>query len=784
MKQANSFLDLNGDPVDKPREVYRSKRITPPAKAVKASVLKKQPVINNNSDEEEYDYSDDDDFLKPDKGIMTCLPGNENNDSEADDDDFPARNVMDEVDVVDIQGMTLQNALKQYHVLTEKWIIPPNEMMNDLERCQRLWKNFKVDLKNMQADEIEMQREALSLEIEAVLSVVQASKGRLSEENREQVRCDLHKVLRLCQTTYDGLIAMLSQKSITLSTREANKDYTCHVLKDGDQLTAKQDYIYDLYKRCSAYSFRKLNDHLYEPILTSEGYSTHAYRPKMKIFDFVSRTCDRSLDSEKWRFITKGSSTNATMMDMAQTLEIIHDHELPNLVLDRYKFSFRNGVFLARLEEGGSLSTEASCTSHEFKMKGGKYYCRFIPYDHPDMQNVSQRKVSAKYFDQDFIDYPDEGDWFDIPTPVVDYILRYQYKHRKDCEEIMRQMYRDIGRIIFTRGDLENWQYSIFILGMAGTGKSTLIEHLMKKLYEEENVGEIENLIERQFGVGGMLYKKTIFMTTGAELNEHCQLDLAILLKMVSGEDISAPVKNEKTPIKTKWPAHIALAGNGWPLGWKDTSNNVGRRFLIYEFMKHVKRKDMKSDLEYQIHLELPVLLLKCVRAYLHAVNTWKNMTQFRPAYFDETVEKLKSTTNHLHAFMMDRAHIIDHATLMVSESDLMAEFKVYCRQRNIPPNSNRSKSQAFSSIVQEMNDIRDSHVRYEMVNEQVYNGETHYGEHFFFGLGLTSQLTDEQKHKFLVEDAESSEEEDEEDSDEEYRGDEDDENSKGKDEM
>lgn len=60
---------------------------------------------------------------------------------------------IDDVNVVDVQGMTLNNALKQYHVLTEKWIIAPNEMMNDWERCQRLWKNFKVDLKHMQADE-------------------------------------------------------------------------------------------------------------------------------------------------------------------------------------------------------------------------------------------------------------------------------------------------------------------------------------------------------------------------------------------------------------------------------------------------------------------------------------------------------------------------------------------------------------------------------------------------------------------------------------------------------
>jgi len=793
MKQANSFLDLNGNPMNpelvpkKKRAVYKSKE---------ELVIKKHPVMNdfggvysgdNEEDEERLELSKAVQNVKED--LSSFIPGlcPDDEDEEAKMSLGANNDFMQEIEVVDVQDVTLQNALKQYHVLKEKWIIPPenNEMMNDWERCQRLWKNFKVDLKRMQSDEIEMQREALSLEIEAVLNVVQSSKDRLTEEDRTLVRCDLHKVLRLCQSTYDGLVAMLAQKAITLSTMEANNNYTSHSIKDSDQLSSKQEYIYDLYKRCAAYSFRKMNDHLYEPVLTSEGYSTHAYRAKMKIIDFVSRTCDRSLDSEKWKFITKGSSTHATMMDMAQTLEIIHDHELPNMIYDRHKFSFRNGVFLTRLESGGSLSTDPSCSSHEFKSRGGKYYSRFIPYNHPDMQNVSQRKVAAKYFDKEFIDYPDDMDWFDIPTPVVDYILRYQYKHRKDCEEIMRQMYRDIGRMLFNRGDLENWQYAIFVLGMAGTGKSTLNEHLMKKLYEDANVGEIDNMIEKQFGVGGMLYKKSIFMTTGGELNEHCQLDLAALLRMVSGEDVSAAVKNEKTPIKLKWPTHIALAGNGWPLGWKDTSNNVGRRFLIYEFMKHVKRKDMKSDLAEEINSELPVLLLKCVRAYLHSVNTWKNLTEFRPAYFDETVEKLKSTTNHLHAFMMDRSQIIDHSTLMVSESEMMAEFKTYCRQRNIPPSTSRGKGQAFCSIVQEMNDIRDIHVRYEMVNEQLYNGETHYGEHFFFGLGLTSQLTDADKHKFLVEDAESEEEEDSDE--EEYEGSEEDGseegNSKGKEE-
>jgi hypothetical protein len=378
----------------------------------------------------------------------------------------------------------------------------------------------------------------------------------------------------------------------------------------------------------------------------------------------------------------------------------------------------------------------------------------------------------------DFVDYPDDEPWYDIPTPTLQYVLQYQFGRREDAEDIIRQMYRDIGRALFDRGDLDNWQYATYLIGQAGSGKSTIIEQLLKKIYEEGiNIAEISNKIEGQFGVGALLKKGQIFLTTAGELDVNCQLDTADLLRMISGEEVIGAVKNGD-PIVQKWQSTLFLAGNKFPEAWKDTGDNIGRRFLMFYFDRKVRKNDVMSDLNERLWTELAAIMMKSVRAYHEVVNKYvplaKGIWSFCPKYFLETRNKLKKDTNLLHGFMMDTAHVVVSPTLMASETDVIREFREYSKSRG-QVQMLRGKEMAFRSIVQELSDEYDSPVDYRVVPEQMYHDEMHYGASFFFGIGLTSKLTDAQKHEiFQVHGERQKDDEDVEDDDEEEENDED----------
>lgn len=721
-------------------------------------------------------------------------------DADDDDDDFesnitfknygavpveqvaPAAIVSDNIPLLpDISALTPETVITFHKLLVSKWIIPPEEMLTDLERCIRLTSNLKLDINDLQQEELKNAHEDEMVFIQSQLVGVEKFADVMESGLGESIRKDLHKILNLCQTTFESLESIVRLREVMMSTSERNSGRG-HLLTDQSEnrLSPKQEFICFLYRKAARYSFRKFQNMLFEPICTPSGQSTHAYRQSMSIVDFVQNNCDRHLSDERWSFVTsERRGTTSTLADIADTIKTIKDYELPDVIRDRHKFSFKNGIFLTRLEHGQPLTT----TPSKGPNRGRRFYSRFIPYDHPDFGLISEREISAKYFDTEFVDYPDDGNWYDIPTPTLQYILRYQYSHRDDCEEICQQLYRDIGRALFNRGDLENWQYACYLIGQAGSGKSTIIDQLLKKVYEEAtNIAEIDNKIEAQFGLGALLKKGQIFLTTAGELDSNCQLDTASLLRMISGEEVMGAVKNGD-PITTQWPSHLLLAGNKFPEAWKDTGDNIGRRFLMYYFDVKVRKADIISDLNEKLKLELPTIILKCVRAYHDVVNKYapqaKGIWYFCPKYFLETRNKLKKDTNMLHGFMTDTANIVISPTLMVSEADVIREYKEYAKARG-QPHMLRGKEMAFQSIVQELSDEYDgSVIQYRIVPEQLYHDEMHYGAAFFFGLGLTSKLTDAQKHQlFSVENkniADASEEEEQ-----SYDGD----NDKGKEDI
>lgn len=644
----------------------------------------------------------------------------------------------------------IEQIKRRFQELREDWFPLPDE--EGREYYNRLQRNYsQVDFRDLQEKPIEEDHEYHMTLIKDVRSHVDQFMIRHNigadelGTNNEAIRIkqELNKMLMLNEQTRDLLHAMFRQKVTVVSSPNSLGQVQMPPEEFKDR-NPKQKFLEYLYQKCGERGYRRRGTMLYEPIFTKQGCFTHAYRQCMDLVDFVALHCQRHLSMENWLFMSGSArGTRAMFNDIVSSMELFVDQQLKKLQCDRHKFAFRNGVLLTRVltpVENGRRNQER--VSH-----------RFYAYDHPDFYEVNASLIAAKYFDMDYVPYDDDFDYKDIPTPMLDHIFRFQFEKRPDYEEIYRFFLMNIGRMMFDSGDLEDWQYMTAFLGPGGTGKSTVTTHVVNRIYEEINVGILSNKIEAQFGLGGLLWERELFLTLGAELDKDCQLPVAMMLQMISGDSMSCAVKNIKNPIQVeRWPTHMMMSANEFPLAWVDTGGRVMRRFVIFRFMRKVR--DIIGDLPELLNEEMPNIIQKSVRAYHDYVNKYGLISKkkegtgvwnFCPPYFKETQSKLAENSDLLRAFAGESGRVSLSPKLVVSEADFFTEFKDFCRTRgarsNIP-----SKDMQYAGLIQDLNYHFDMEISYEKRPQFEYEGQVQYNQHYFFGMGLSSRLSDAER--------------------------------------
>ena len=71
-----------------------------------------------------------------------------------------------------------------------------------------------------------------------------------------------------------------------------------------------------------------------------------------------------------------------------------------------------------------------------FETPEGAILCLEDAYRRKDIEAA----VAAKDFKQAMTEFPDTMDWYQIPTPVLQYIMRYQFSLLPEAEAIYRQV--------------------------------------------------------------------------------------------------------------------------------------------------------------------------------------------------------------------------------------------------------------------------------------------------------------------------------------------------------
>jgi len=482
------------------------------------------------------------------------------------------------------------------------------------------------------------------------------------------------------------------------------------VLGDPTTLDAEEVENSTPFQKCLLYSldqtykagYRRYKGQCCEEIKTIEGHRTRAWQPKFTIEQFVYSLAQKDDNFEVWKNFT---SRGTVFRDVIDNMSKCIDAQFPEITKRRHVWSFRNGVFVGK----------------EWIPDRGIYDCCFYSYDSKEFRCLDPTIIACKYFDQQFDDFSHIERWQDIPTPWFDSILKYQNFEDVVCD----WAYVMGGRLCYDVGDLDGWQVIPFFKGIARSGKSTLITKVFKKFYENEDIGTLSNNIERKFGLSAI---KDSFMFIAPEVKGDLALEQAEFQSMVSGEDVSVAVKN-KTAVSIEWNVPGVLGGNEVP-NWKDNSGSVLRRILPWNFAKQVR--DADPQLDEKLNRELPIILLKCVKAYLDYSNKYrdKDIWNVVPEYFKKIQKQVAMVASTLHNFL-ESTNIIYGKDLFVPQKLFVQVFNQHCQANNLGKHKFNQDFYAgpFSS--------RDIEVRDEVVT---YKGRTYPKQPVIYGVDVVEE--------------------------------------------
>ena len=425
---------------------------------------------------------------------------------------------------------------------------------------------------------------------------------------------------------------------------------------DYDTLKPAQQLINDILYIFWDKGYKRFKDACYKPIKTKSGFNSFAYEYVNDIENVIYYlSSDQFAQNSLWRNTT-GNVNNVKAC--VRYLQKCNDVRFAPLEKDRHIWSWDNGFYVARLVYNGVLIKD-----------------KFFKYTDPD---APQNIVSAKYFNSIFPEDIINKHWKDIDTPIFNSIFKAQ-NINTDIINCVVQCF--IGRSLYDVGELDDWQVTLFILGQAGTGKSTLLTKVIKEFYDNSDVAVMSNNIERKFGLMSLWEN---FVIIAPELKKDCTLDQAEFQQMVSGEDVSVARKNESA-LSIKWKPPILGAGNQMPR-WNDNSGSISRRMAILRFLNTIVEGDTK--LGEKLLNEIVYILVKANKGYLEALDTfgtddiWKHLHP----YFKDNRRKIAVQTNSLMHFIENKCSI--DAKSWTRCDDLLPLLNDHCRQYNFSKES------------------------------------------------------------------------------------------------
>lgn len=443
-----------------------------------------------------------------------------------------------------------------------------------------------------------------------------------------------------------------------------------------------QRFIIFLLRKLMYGNYRRCKNDVYEAIFTSKGHFTNAWKKYMSIDDFIHSSVNINTDFTMFLDITSNLHCVKLVSNFLKSWKL---PMFPDLKKNRYLLAFENGIYYVNKDIFKPYDDDTLMFSNyeiyrgenfikmsKNRMKKNQLSSSTIRFD--DLEN---QYVCANYIEVNFTNYSHIEHALEIPTENFDKIFDrqllniYPRNYPEDCntdeerkeirydyiQNIKGVIYALLGRTLFEGGYKDDWQIALFLLGRAGTGKSTLFG-LIRDIYPIENIGVMSNNVETQWALSSVCgeEKFNIWIT---EIGRNFKWSQTEFQSCIAMEPVSIAKKNTTAFIE-EWSSHVSMSGNVFPHSWQDQGENLKRRLAIFPMNEKIPKVDSDPMLSKKLYEELPSIIQKIVRCYLFLTTTHgkEDFWKICPDYFTDTSNDCLRTNHPLISFIEDYGQI------------------------------------------------------------------------------------------------------------------------------
>lgn len=373
------------------------------------------------------------------------------------------------------------------------------------------------------------------------------------------------------------------------------------------RMTPYQHILRRLLQECEDNGYRRHQGAIYCE-KRYNGRSTHSYERFCDIERFVWRSSDQNFELDQWLAQTSHANINEQVIKF---LSNIDSPQFPTLRIEQFCWSFRNGIYDGRLD-------------------------RFFNFDDNAAESPVQRDaMSAKFFDKQFrVELLMSAEARAEPSRITVHAAQRILDTQQLSAAVQQWFWAFSGRLYFPQRMCDKWQVVLWLKGVAGTGKSTLL-NMLRFAYEPSDVGVLQNNIEPQFGLEPFVDK---LLLIAPDIKANFSLDAALFQTMVSADAMSVSRKGRVALPVPEWSIPQVYASNVFPR-WVDSSGSLQRRIAPILFNRVVPDNAKDSALDAQMLEQSDAMLVRSCRTYRQMCakvgndNVWNHLPQeFRAA--------------------------------------------------------------------------------------------------------------------------------------------------------
>ena len=525
--------------------------------------------------------------------------------------------------------------LEVFGKLKQKWIVDDYKNILSTNLLNKYCSNLGME----HDDDIDVLNENYKFAMSENLILYQCMKSRklIKDDIDDEYGLEIKKITEIIHYSHKVLASLIHSKRTMDPSYDtfSNIDETFQKCTTPD-LDAKS---VDDYHKLLLYLFNQLSSEKcgrYQTYVCQqkyiEGNATHYWEKKWEIKEFIEKYTNPHTNWEYWLIREKAGN-------FSKIQEYLEDKDcygyFPDVKRSTGVWAFKNGLYHNRhVTQEGKLTWKF----YEF----GKTV-------------VPANLIASVYYDQEFTAHkytPENtfGNWRAIPTKWYDQITRFQFSiyegHEDDIYDLLAVL---IGRLPSEVGKWDKWEVFLFLVGLAGCGKSMILLNVIGKMFDDIDIGHLENENEKKFGWSPFKDKAVIIAT---EIAKTFNMSPQMFQKMVSGEHMTLPCKNEK-PVETVWKSHFAFGGNEM-FNLIDSAGAIARRTMVFNIYRPVPENMKNTEMPSLLAGNIGNLIHKTTCAYLEkreVVGTgslWHHVSK----YFLDQRDSVMSETNPFYSFI------------------------------------------------------------------------------------------------------------------------------------